>query len=103
MGLKGAAPILFATYPVIADVPGSEQIFNIVFFITLLSMLVQGMSIPTVARWLRLDLPEEEQTETFGIEIPEEAGKLLNARLTEADLRQEHPQRKFYCRREAVS
>jgi cell volume regulation protein A len=86
VGLKGAAPILFATYPVIADVPGSEQIFNIVFFITLLSMLVQGMSIPTVARWLRLDLPEEEKTETFGIEIPEEAGKLLNTRLTEADL-----------------
>lgn len=86
VGLKGAAPIIFATYPVIADIPGSDQIFNIVFFITLLSMLIQGMSIPAVARRLKLDLPQERKPETFGIEIPEEAGKLLDARLTDDDL-----------------
>lgn len=41
VGLRGAVPIIFATYPVVADVPGSTQIFNIVFFITILSLVVQ--------------------------------------------------------------
>lgn len=86
VGLKGAAPIIFATYPVLAGIPGSGQIFNIVFFITMLSMLIQGMSIPSVARRLHLDLPQERKPETFGIEIPEEAGKLIDATLTEDDL-----------------
>lgn len=83
VGLKGAVPIIFATYPIVEKIPGSEQIFNIVFFITLLSLLFQGMSIPKVARWLHLDLPEEKAPETFGIEIPEEAGNLQDYTLTD--------------------
>lgn len=42
VGLRGAVPIIFATYPVIAGVEGSNVIFNIVFFITLVSLIVQG-------------------------------------------------------------
>ena len=45
VGLRGAVPIIFATYPVIAHIEGSQQLFNTVFFITLLSLVVQGMSI----------------------------------------------------------
>lgn len=86
VGLKGATPIIFAIFTVVADIPGSDQIFNIVFFITMISMLVQGMSIPAVARKLNLALPQEKVPETFGIEIPEEAGKLMDHRLTETDL-----------------
>ncbi len=86
VGLKGAVPIIFATYPIVEGIPGSEQIFNIVFFITLLSLIFQGMSIPRVAKWLHLNLPEEKAPETFGIEIPEEAGKLQDYTLTEDDL-----------------
>ncbi len=86
VGLKGATPIIFAIFTVVADIPGSEQIFNIVFFITMISMLVQGMSIPAVAKALHLALPQEKKPETFGIEIPEEAGKLMDHRLTERDL-----------------
>lgn len=86
VGLKGAVPIIFATYPIIAGIPGSNQIFNIVFFITLLSLLIQGVSIPAVARALGLALPEEKKPETFGIEIPEEAGKLVDCTLTEEQL-----------------
>ena len=86
VGLKGATPIIFAIFTVVADIPGSDQIFNIVFFITMISMLVQGMSIPAVARKLNLALPQEKAPETFGIEIPEEAGKLMDHRLTETDL-----------------
>lgn len=86
VGLKGAAPIIFAILPVVAGLPGSNQIFNIVFFITMVSMLVQGMTIPYAARKLHLDLPPEKETETFGIEIPEEAGRLMDHVLTEGDM-----------------
>ena len=82
----GAVPIIFATYPIIEGIPGSEQIFNIVFFITLLSLIFQGMSIPRVAKLLHLNLPMEKIPETFGIEIPEEAGKLQDYTLTDDDL-----------------
>ena len=86
VGLKGAVPIIFATYPIVEGIPGSEQIFNIVFFITLLSLIFQGMSIPRVAKLLHLNLPMERVPETFGIEIPEEAGKLQDYTLTDDDL-----------------
>lgn len=86
VGLKGAVPIIFATYPIVAGIPGSDQIFNIVFFITLLSLICQGMSVPRVAKTLRLNLPEDKKPETFGIEIPEEAGKLQNYTLSGEDL-----------------
>ena len=86
VGLKGAVPIIFATYPIVAGIPGSEQIFNIVFFITLLSLIFQGMSIPRVAKLLHLNLPEEKAPDTFGIEIPEEVGKLQDYTLTDDDL-----------------
>ena len=71
VGLRGAVPIIFATYPVIAQIPGSNQLFNIVFFITLLSLTIQGMTISKMARWLKLDLPEEKEGNEFGVELPE--------------------------------
>ena len=73
VGLRGAVPIIFATYPVVAQVPGSNQLFNIVFFITLLSLTIQGMSISGMARWLHLDLPEKKQGNDFGVELPEDS------------------------------
>ncbi|MCD8236444.1 MAG: potassium/proton antiporter [Prevotellaceae bacterium] len=77
VGLRGAVPIIFATYPVLAGIEGSNQLFNIVFFITLLSLVVQGMSIAQVARRLHLDLPEEKEGNEFGVELPEETGTQL--------------------------
>ncbi len=86
VGLRGAAPILFATYPVVENVEGAELIFNIVFFITLLSLVIQGSSIPASARMFKLneEMPEEENT--FGVEVPEEAGNLAEITLTEDSL-----------------
>ena len=52
VGLRGAVPIIFATYPVVANVEGSNMIFNIVFFITIVSLIVQGTSVSFVARLL---------------------------------------------------
>ena len=78
VGLRGAVPIIFATYPVIAHIEGSQQLFNTVFFITLLSLVIQGMSISSVARWLHLDLPEEKEGNEFGVELPDEIDSKLN-------------------------
>lgn len=55
VGLRGAVPIILATFPLVSGVPGAETIFNVVFFIVLTSALVQGTTIPLVARWLRVE------------------------------------------------
>ncbi|THD16225.1 potassium/proton antiporter [Anoxybacillus ayderensis] len=53
-GLKGAVPIVLATYPLIANVENSQLIFNIVFFIVLISALIQGSTISLLAKHLGL-------------------------------------------------
>jgi cell volume regulation protein A len=58
VGLRGAAPIILATFPLVARVPAAETIFHMVFFIVLLSTLVQGSSIPLMARLLGLSVPD---------------------------------------------
>nr|WP_302831149.1 potassium/proton antiporter [uncultured Bacteroides sp.] len=72
VGLRGAVPIIFATYPVVADVPGAHSIFNIVFFITIVSLVVQGTTVSWVARALGLSTPLEKTGNDFGVELPEE-------------------------------
>lgn len=57
VGLRGAVPIVLATFPLIAGVPDADMIFHVVFFIVLTSTLLQAWSIPAVARALRLDAP----------------------------------------------
>lgn len=54
-GLKGAVPIVLATIPFTYGIPLSESIFNLVFFIVFMSALLQGWSLPAVARLLKLD------------------------------------------------
>lgn len=57
VGLRGAAPIILATFPLLAGLSHAELFFNIVFFIVLTSALFQGWSIVPVAKYLRLDEP----------------------------------------------
>lgn len=71
VGLRGAVPIIFATYPRIAGIPEADLIFNIVFFITILSLVVQGMSIAWMANRLKLAAPEPLTGNSFGVELPE--------------------------------
>jgi cell volume regulation protein A len=54
VGLRGAVPVVLATFPVIAGVPGSLEFFNIVFFAVMVSLLVQGPTIEALARRLGL-------------------------------------------------
>ena len=68
VGLKGAVPITLATFPLLAGVPNSGQIFNAVFFVVLLSALTQGWSLPLVARWLQIGRPADP-TPALSVEI----------------------------------
>ncbi|GAB2532051.1 potassium/proton antiporter [Rufibacter soli] len=54
VGLRGAVPIVFAMYPILAGVHNAEMIFNIVFFIVLTSIMLQGTTLKVVADWLNL-------------------------------------------------
>ena len=82
VGLRGAVPIIFAIYPVVEHVPGSDAIFNIVFFITLLSMVLQGGTIVAAAKKLDLMLPAEKERE-FDVELPDEAGEQSEITITD--------------------
>ena len=86
VGLKGAGPILFALYPVVAGLEDATDIFNIVFVITLLSLLFQGGTLDRVAKRLRLSYDEDPVPETFGMEVPEAMGMLRDHTVTEEDL-----------------
>ena len=55
VGLRGAVPIILATYPVLAGAPGAERIFDVVFFIVVVNALVPGGTVPWVTRWLGLE------------------------------------------------
>ena len=85
VGLRGAVPIIFATYPVIAGIEDAAFLFNVVFVITLLSLALQGTTITTAARWLGLATEEEKDSNDFGIELPDE----LESKLTELTLTKE--------------
>jgi cell volume regulation protein A len=57
VGLRGAAPIILATLPWSAGIPRAEYIFELVFFVVLISVIAQGVTIPWLARRLQLTEP----------------------------------------------
>lgn len=55
VGLRGAVPIILATFPILAGAPGAERMFDVVFFIVVVSALLPGMTVSWTARWLKLE------------------------------------------------
>ncbi len=55
VGLRGAVPIILATFPVLADAPGASRVFDVVFFIVVVNALVPGSTVPWVTRRLGLE------------------------------------------------
>ncbi|HRE64848.1 MAG TPA: potassium/proton antiporter [Ferruginibacter sp.] len=74
VGLRGAVPIVFATYPLLAGIEKANMIFNIVFFISVTSVLFQGTTLSIVARWLHVALPEnvkpKSEVEKLILDLP---------------------------------
>ena len=62
----------------VANVPGAHVIFNIVFFITIVSLVIQGTTVSRVARLLDLSTPLEKTGNDFGVELPEEIDSNLH-------------------------
>ena len=99
VGLRGAAPIVFATFPLLAGIENAGLLFNLVFFIVIASVLIQGRTLMPFARLLKLDKPlndkvrapiELEETDTlnskmFEFEIPPDA-PFVNKTLAEMTL-----------------
>ncbi len=79
VGLRGAVPIVFATYPLLAGIEKADMIFNIVFFVSVTSVLIQGTTLSTVAHWLHVALPEkikpQSSTDALLAEMPKAAMK----------------------------
>lgn len=57
VGLRGSVPIVFATYPLLAGIPKADLIFNLVFFISVTSVLLQGTTLSFVAKLLHVSVP----------------------------------------------
>ncbi|MFA9407249.1 MAG: potassium/proton antiporter [Candidatus Dadabacteria bacterium] len=68
VGLRGAVPIILATFPLLAGVPKADILFNIVFFIVITSVLIQGTTIPLAAKLLGVNAPETK-TKTENVEF----------------------------------
>ena len=64
VGLRGAVPIVLATFPLLAGLPRASLLFDLVFFVVLVSVLLQGASAPVVARWLGVIAPGAVAQET---------------------------------------
>ena len=81
VGLRGAVPIIFATYPIVAQLEHARIIFNIVFFITILSLVIQGTTVSWVASLLGLSTETKERG--FDIDLPDEVkAKLIEMEVT---------------------
>lgn len=74
VGLRGAVPIIFAILALAADVPHARWLFNIVFIITLVSLILQGTFLNRVASWLKLSKQSVQYRsfEDFDVEFSEE-------------------------------
>lgn len=80
VGLRGAVPIILATFPYMAGIVKADVYFNIVFFVVIASVFIQGSSIPFVSRLLKLDMPMARK-KSYPIEFEKTAA--IDAEMTD--------------------
>jgi len=80
VGLRGSVPINLATFPFTAGIPQADIYFNIVFFVVIVSVFIQGTSIPLVSKMLKLDVPSVDK-KNYPIEFEKTEG--IDAELTD--------------------
>lgn len=85
VGLRGAVPIIFATYPLIAHIEDASLIFNVVFFITIISLVVQGMTVTSMAKYLGVGGNDDSKPLEFGVELPDEIKSVLSEMVVTED------------------
>ncbi|MCC9165240.1 potassium/proton antiporter [Pontibacter harenae] len=88
VGLRGAVPIVFATYPLLAGVEKSNIIFNIVFFVVLISVMLQGSTLKLVADWLGLS---EQDNSPKRMQLGEDMGYDTKSAIVELKLKNSSP------------
>ncbi len=76
VGLRGAVPMIFACYPIMEGVEGAHTMFNIVFIVTVVSLIVQGTTVGRVAQLL--NLATEEKLPAFGLDLPDKIKSALS-------------------------
>ncbi len=88
VGLRGAVPIIFATYPLLAGVGHANVIFDLVFFISVSSVLLQGTTLGVAAKWLHVKVPEKLKRK-FPLDI--ELSDDFKSELLELDITENSP------------
>lgn len=88
VGLRGAVPIIFAIIALAEDVPNARLIFNIVFFCTIVSLIVQGSTLTQMAKWLNVIRKQNpfKKPNNFDIEFSEDIKSVTTELVVSSDI-----------------
>lgn len=86
VGLRGAVPIVLAMFPLLAGIEHARDMFNVAFFVVLISLIVQGATVAPVARWLKLEVrPRAQSRQRVELDVPGQANYEIVGYTVESD------------------